>query len=125
MLGQYSQTKWVFTNSDSNHGRRVLHALNLEGIFEGIIDVRDIAPYCKPMPEAFSIALRKAGQLEPQSCALIDDTLQISIQPMIFGFFTVLVGADEGDNGCSGYVSSLASLPNVLPVNAKKVRFSQ
>jgi putative hydrolase of the HAD superfamily len=117
MILGYHQPKWIFTNSDSNHCRRVLHALDLDGLFEGIIDVRDIAPYCKPMPEAFSIALQKVGNPDPQNCALIDDSIANIQTAHNLGFFAVLVGANKGDIDCSGRINNLSELPTVLPIN--------
>ena len=53
--------KFIFTNADSAHANRVMKAVGLEGLCDGIIDVHAIAPYCKPMPEAFQLALKAAG----------------------------------------------------------------
>ena len=62
--------KFIFTNADTNHARRVLDAVGLQGLFDGIIDVHTMAPFCKPMPEAFELALKAAGNPErrPVSC---------------------------------------------------------
>ncbi len=59
--------KFIFTNADANHAKRVLEAVGLQGLFDGIIDVHAIAPYCKPMPEAFELALKAAGSPDPRS----------------------------------------------------------
>jgi pyrimidine 5'-nucleotidase len=39
----------IFTNADANHAWRVLAALKLDDLFDTIVDVNAIAPYCKPM----------------------------------------------------------------------------
>jgi putative hydrolase of the HAD superfamily len=117
ILCSYPQEKWIFTNSDSGHAQRVLHTLELDGIFKGIIDVREIAPYCKPMREAFEIALKKAGQTEPQNCAFIDDTIANIQTAYEMGFFTVRVGAQENGLACHATVTRCADLQTALPAN--------
>ena len=37
------------------------------------MDVNAVAPYCKPMPESFQIAMRMAGESDPSRCVMIDD----------------------------------------------------
>ncbi|RPH55945.1 MAG: pyrimidine 5'-nucleotidase, partial [Chloroflexi bacterium] len=48
--------KFIFTNADTKHAERVLRVLELEDCFDGCVDVVAISPYCKPMPQTFSIA---------------------------------------------------------------------
>jgi len=48
---------FIFTNADVPHARRVLAALQLEDLFETVVDVNAVAPFCKPMPESFAIAM--------------------------------------------------------------------
>ncbi len=57
--------KYIFTNADSAHANRVLNVLELQGVFNGILDVHTIAPYCKPMPESFELALQAVGSPGP------------------------------------------------------------
>ena len=65
--------KLIFTNADRNHARRVIERMDLDGCFDGVIDILDIAPYCKPMPESFAIALKIAGAAA-SDCVFIDDS---------------------------------------------------
>ena len=58
--------KLIFTNADVHHARRVLAALQLDDLFEAIVDVNAVAPYCKPMPESFAIAQELAGEPNPR-----------------------------------------------------------
>ena len=53
---------FIFTNADVSHARRVLAALQLEDLFETIVDVNTVKPYCKPMPESFAIAMDLAEE---------------------------------------------------------------
>ncbi len=84
--------KFIFTNADTNHARRVLEAVGLQGLFDGIIDVHVIAPYCKPMPEAFELALKAAGSPDPHACVLLDDQRRITRAARRLGMYTILVG---------------------------------
>jgi len=58
MLKSLPQHKMIFTNSDQSHAQRVLEFLGIADHFEKIISIMDIYPYCKPMKEAFDIALQ-------------------------------------------------------------------
>jgi len=75
-LQTLSLPKYIFTNADANHARRVLRALQLEDNFLGIIDILAMDPYCKPDYPAFQSALTISGVLDPRNCILIDDTLK-------------------------------------------------
>lgn len=74
MLLACSHRRVIFTNGDTVHTERVISALELEGVFDPIIDIRAMAPYCKPMPEAFRIMLARIGEI-PSNCLLVDDAL--------------------------------------------------
>ena len=63
----------IFTNADVPHADRVLTVLGLRDLFEIIVDVNAIDPYCKPMPESFQIAMQAAGETDPSKCVMIDD----------------------------------------------------
>ena len=56
----------VFTNADISHARRVLAALQLDDLFEMVVDVNAVAPYCKPMRESFAIAMDLADEPDPR-----------------------------------------------------------
>ena len=85
----------VFTNADAAHARRVLKALELDSCFESIVDVNAVAPYCKPMPESFQIAMRMAGESDPERCVMIDDLPRTTQAAREAGFFSILFGQDE------------------------------
>jgi putative hydrolase of the HAD superfamily len=91
--------KYIFTNADCAHAARVTKMLGLDGVFDGCIDVHVIAPYCKPMPEAFGLALKAAGNPDPRSCVMIDDQPRITRAARALGFVTILAGrADPGED---------------------------
>jgi putative hydrolase of the HAD superfamily len=86
--------KFIFTNADCAHARRVTKVLGLDGLWDQCIDVHVIAPYCKPMPESFELALKAAGSPDPHACALLDDQARITRAARSLGLFTILVGKE-------------------------------
>jgi pyrimidine 5'-nucleotidase len=106
--------KFIFTNADANHANRVLKALGLQGLFDGICDVYSMAPYCKPMPEAFALALAAAGNPLPSTCLLLDDQARITRAARQLGFYTVLVGRDEASADADASLLRLVDLPGLL-----------
>ncbi|MEN4041017.1 MAG: pyrimidine 5'-nucleotidase [Anaerolineaceae bacterium] len=117
-LLRYPQRKVIFTNADLPHAGRVIRALGLEGCFEQVIDIHAIAPYCKPDPQAFKIALEKSGNPAPEECALLDDKLSNLAAARRLGMYTVLVGANGAATGCDAAIDLLEDLPRVLdPLN--------
>ena len=80
----------IFTNADIHHARRVLTALNLDGLFENIVDVNAVAPYCKPMRESFGIAMKIAGETDSARCVMIDDLPRTTRAAREAGMFSIL-----------------------------------
>lgn len=106
--------KFIFTNADAAHAERVTRALGLEGLFDGVIDVHVIAPYCKPMPESFELALKAAGSPEPRNCVLLDDQGRITRAARALGMYTVLVGRDEPGFDADEALPRLSALPELI-----------
>jgi putative hydrolase of the HAD superfamily len=106
--------KFIFTNADCAHAGRVTKALGLDGVFDGCIDVHVIAPYCKPMPESFALALKAAGSPNPRTCVLLDDQGRITRAARALGIFTVLVGKDDPGFEADEALPRLADLPALL-----------
>lgn len=74
VLEGISLPKYIFTNSDIKHATRVLNRLGISECFMAIIDIHSIAPFCKPMSEAYQIALSIAGNPSPDACLFVDDS---------------------------------------------------
>jgi pyrimidine 5'-nucleotidase len=109
-----SVRKYIFTNADANHALRVLEAVGLQGLFDGIIDVHAIAPFCKPMPEAFDLALKAAGSPDPHACVLLDDQRRITRAARRLGIYSVLVGEDTPGDDADGALLHLTGLPGLF-----------
>ena len=107
----------IFTNADVNHARRVLTALQLEDLFTAIVDVNAVAPYCKPMPESFAIAMDLADEPDPRKCVMIDDLPRITRAALNVGMASLLYGCDEPSVDASGVFTDWAHLPILLGDN--------
>jgi len=106
--------KFIFTNADSHHANRVLDVLGLQGLFDGILDVHTFAPYCKPMPESFELALQAAGSPDPRTCALLDDQARITRAARSLGLYTILVGKDSAGEDADAALVKWANLAGLL-----------
>ncbi len=106
--------KWIFTNADVSHAQRVLAALELDGLFDGIVDVNAVSPYCKPMPESFTIAMKAAGATDPVRCVMIDDLPRTTRAARDFGLFSVLYGQSEPHPDADAAFTDWAALPALL-----------
>ena len=114
-LESLPQQKWIFTNADSDHARRVLAILELADCFSGIVDVRALEFQCKPEIQAYRMALDLAGEPDPQRCILIDDSPSNLAPAQEIGFTTVLVGEDQNCPAADHRISYLVELPQVVP----------
>jgi pyrimidine 5'-nucleotidase len=114
VLLAYPQRKVIFTNADRRHAERVLTALNLLDCFEGIIDILQLYPVCKPDAEAFTTALRLAGVTDPSACLMADDSPRNIEAARAAGLYTVLIG--ETHPAAHHCLPLLRDLPTVLPL---------
>jgi putative hydrolase of the HAD superfamily len=104
----------IFTNADIRHAERVLAALNLRDLFSTIVDVNAVAPYCKPMPESFEIALKLAGNPDPSRCVLIDDLPRTTRAAKSAGMFSILFGTEAVNGDADSSFSNWDALINIL-----------
>ena len=104
----------IFTNADSSHAERVLAALNLRDLFFTIVDVNTVAPYCKPMPESFAIAMKTAGETDPSRCVIIDDLTRTTRAAKSAGMFSILFGETATNGDAHASFSNWNELTNIL-----------
>jgi len=115
-LKELPQQRFIFTNADLSHARRVVEALDIQGCFDGIIDVRMIGFACKPEPEAYQRALALAGGPAPQDCAMLDDSTDNLATAKRLGMTTILVRCNHTDSHQADYVvSSILELRQRFP----------
>ncbi len=104
----------IFTNADVLHARRVLAALDLDDLFETIVDVNAVAPYCKPMPESFAIAMDLADEPDPRKCVMIDDLSRTTRAALNVGMASLLYGCNEPTEDAGGVFTDWTHLPILL-----------
>jgi putative hydrolase of the HAD superfamily len=106
----------IFTNADVSHVRRVLAILELEDLFETVVDVNAVSPYCKPMPESFAIAMDLADEPDPRKCVMIDDLPRTTRAALHVGMASLLYGCAEPTEDASGVFTDWTHLPILLGV---------
>lgn len=104
----------IFTNADAAHARRVLAAIQLDDLFDTIVDVNAVAPYCKPMPESFAIAMDLADEPDPRKCVMIDDLPRTTRAALEVGMASLLYGSDIATEDASGVFTDWRDLPTLL-----------
>ena len=110
------QRKAIFTNADTPHARRVLAALGLDGLFEQIIDIHAFDPYCKPMPEAFTIALKLLGE-KPETTMMVDDSFSNIVAAHALGMRTVWVSTRPPAAPADFVIPAACDLPTVFSLD--------
>ena len=106
----------IFTNADAKHAWRVLAALGLDDLFDTIVDVNAIAPYCKPMPASFAIAMELANEPDPRKCVMIDDLPRTTRVALEVGMASLLYGTEVPTADASGVFIDWRHLPILLGV---------
>ncbi|GAB4565168.1 MAG: pyrimidine 5'-nucleotidase [Anaerolineales bacterium] len=104
----------IFTNADRHHADRVLTTLGLRDLFEIVVDVNAIAPYCKPMPEAFQIAMKTAGEKDPYKCVMIDDIHRTTRAAKEAGLFSILYNEDFPAGSADAHLKDWSQLHAIL-----------
>ena len=118
-LSSLPQEKWIFTNASRQHAYNVLGLLGISDLFMGVIDVLDTEPWCKPHPEAFEIALKLAGDPEPEETLFVDD-LEVNLNAAReLGIQTVRVSGQVVESS-HPIINNLAELPVFLAQNGSK-----
>ena len=114
VIGSLPTRNLIFTNADASHARRVLAALELDDLFDTIVDVNAIAPYCKPMPESFAIAMDLADEPDPRKYVMIDDLPRTTRAALSVGMASLLYGSDVPTDDASGVFTDWTHLPVLL-----------
>jgi putative hydrolase of the HAD superfamily len=109
-----SARKFIFTNADNAHARRVTDILGVSDCFDGVIDTNALAPYCKPERAAFERALAIAEESDPARCALIDDLPRTVRAAREFGIVGILFGAAAPDGGADVVLDDWSKLGEVM-----------
>lgn len=114
IIASLPSRKLIFTNADVNHARRVLTVLQLDDLFDGVVDVNAMLPYCKPMHETFAIAQDIANEPNPHKCVVIDDMPRTTRAALEVGMASILYGIDAPTEAASGFFTDWNHLPILL-----------
>jgi len=116
LLNSLPQRKWICTNADENHARRVLDFLGVFNCFEGIVDIQKTGFSPKPTRYYFEKALEIAGHVEPSHCVFFDDLPRNLAPAQQMGITTVLVNPRiPNDPAAYRSISHLHDLPDAFP----------
>ncbi len=116
LLLSLPQPKWICTNADDNHARRVLHHLGVLDCFEGIVDIQKTGFSPKPSSAYFKQALKIIGGSKPEYCVFFDDLPRNLAPARAMGIITVLVNPNNhNDPDAYRTVPNLHHLPEIFP----------
>lgn len=115
LINSLPQQKWIFTNADEGHARRVLRVLELTDCFAGIIDVRALNFVCKPQSDAYQQAMSISGEFDPSRCVMLDDSIRNLVPATEIGFTSILVGSKILNPAAHYTIPSIHQLPRVMP----------
>ena len=91
--------RYIFTASTREHAMRCLRRVGIDDLFDGIIDCRDVNLVTKHDPDAFRLAMQRAGAKDPSRCMLLDDSVQNIRTAKSLGMRTCLVGLYDRESG--------------------------
>ena len=110
LLVSLPQRRFIFTNADAAHARRVMQVLGVADCFERIIDIRAIDFACKPELLAYKRALALAGDPAPQECVLLDDSPTNLAPARQLGFTTVMINLECVPDPAATYSIAISAL---------------
>jgi len=96
MLAEIPLRKVVYTNATSEHGRRVLQALDIADQFEQIIGIREVGLCNKLNREAYERMLTLLG-VEGEACIMVEDSPRNLPPAKALGMTTILIDHEEGE----------------------------
>ncbi len=115
MISSIPAARWIFTNADRDHAKRVLETLGIADCFAGMVDVWALAPYCKPQAEAYQRALALAGVPEPGACAFLDDSPSNIAAAHELGIYSILVNKNGDAANANRKINTIHELRQQVP----------
>ncbi len=113
MLLRIPLEKYILTNADRFHSARVLKTLGIYDCFDGMIDVLDVFPDCKPSEKAFRKALLMTGISEPNRCIFLDDKPENIDAAHNVGLYAVHVGGQGSPAQADASIEKIEDLPSL------------
>ena len=115
LLISLPQRKFIFTNADAAHAKRVLKILGASECFDGIIDVRALDFACKPEPIAMQRALKIARVVDSSISIYLDDIANNLTTAKEMGVYTILVGTTQSHPAANLSIKNIKALPEAMP----------
>ncbi len=113
MLSGLPGRRVVFTNGSESYARRVLEALGVSDLMEGIYGIEFMEYIAKPSPYPYAKLLRVTGAT-PSASLFCEDIRENLLPARELGMFTVWVGGREESSPAHAVVSDVCDLPGVL-----------
>ena len=93
-LEQLPMEKWIFTNADREHAKRVTQHLGIQDQFTGIVDVRSLNFFAKPEPEAYQAAFKVINN-DPKKTIFLEDQIRNLAPAKQMGLYTIHLVTEE------------------------------
>jgi putative hydrolase of the HAD superfamily len=113
MLSGLPGRRVVFTNGSEDYARRVLSALGVAEMMEGVYGIEFMEYIAKPSPYPYAKLLRATGARAEDSL-FCEDSRRNLLPARELGMFTVWVGGNAGDSPAHAVVRDVCELPGVL-----------
>lgn len=114
MLAGLPGRRVVFTNGSESYARRVLAALGVEDLMEGIYGIEFMEYVAKPSPYPYAKLLQATGA-RAESSLFCEDVRENLVPARELGMFTVWVGGSEESSPAHAVVDDVCELPGILP----------
>ena len=112
--------KFVFTSAYRFYAKKVLDALGVSDLFEGIIDAIDVFPTPKPFSAAYRRAFQISAETDIRRCVFLDDQPRNVDAGHREGFFAVQVGTGHPRSDfADAYIDSIENLLSVPEFQTK------
>jgi putative hydrolase of the HAD superfamily len=113
MLSALPGRRVVFTNGSEGYARRVLDALGVTDLMEGVYGIEFMEYIAKPSPYPYEKLLRVTGARGEDSL-FCEDSRKNLLPARDLGIFTVWVGGNEKESPAHAVVKDVCDLPDVL-----------
>jgi len=87
-LNRLGGKKYIFTNACGDYADRVLRRIGLDGMFDGVFDIRDAGYAPKPAPEIYDRMVARLG-IDPARAVMIEDIARNLVPAAALGMTTV------------------------------------
>jgi putative hydrolase of the HAD superfamily len=114
MLSSLPGRRVVFTNGSESYARRVLLALGVSDLMDGIYGIEFMEYVAKPSPYPYGKLLRANG-VNAEDSLFCEDLRENLFPARELGMFTVWVGGGEEGFPAHAVIEDVCDLPRILP----------